>query len=422
MEKLSSDKKLFRLAKLRITGLVMSVVFLIFSGILLTLFIANGNDVSRDANHVLDLALQRVYWNSSRPESGAAEESTVPRQDRCFVVKVTNGTTTFLAGQTNYESYFTKTIPTLDFDTTKTSYRQVGTVFWEATNATLIPGSTDTDSTILYYAGIDKAIEMANDQQTLLTLFYILLPIFVLATPAVYGLAYLANRPMENSVKKEKEFVANASHELKTPIAIISADAQLLTDRVAPNDKKWVETIQGQCGALNETVLDMVELSKLEATKPVLGPVNVSDLYLELALSFEAIAYENGITYIIDIPKGCFLKEASVKDLTRLFNLLLDNALKYAAGDPKSITVALASVKHHYVFSVSNTGCEIPDSDRDRIFDRFYQGVSGSDAERKGSGLGLAIVKTIAERNHYALEVESHYHQGMTFRIGLPSR
>lgn len=100
-----------------------------------------------------------------------------------------------------------------------------------------------------------------------------------------------------------------------------------------------------------------------------------------------------------------------------MFNLLIDNAMKYVDGDHKKIQITLKREGKKFHFTIFNTGCEVQDDDRQKVFDRFFQGKSGSDKERKGSGLGLAIVHQICDTNGYEITINSGYKEFMQFDI-----
>lgn len=281
----------------------------------------------------------------------------------------------------------------------------------------IITKPIDVPDEALIYVGIDYQTDVSSLSSFSWILSTVLLIGFLLMIPLVYVISGRVMKPTKDTIRHEKEFVANASHELKTPLAIITADAEILAEK-NPENSEYVNNIIAQCQNMNETVLDMIALSKLEVGVKKLETVDFSQLLLDLAMSFDAIAYEREIDYAYDIQSGLVLKEADKKNLTRLINLLIDNAMKYTKG-AKIIRISLKMVKKDIVFEVYNTGCEVLDADREKVFERFYQGKSGADNERIGSGLGLAIVKQICDNYKYPLAIESSYHKYMKFSIVL---
>lgn len=271
----------------------------------------------------------------------------------------------------------------------------------------------------IVYAAVNFHTELNNTINMIRILSQVLAITFVIMIPLSYFASYLILKPSINAMKKEKEFVANASHELKTPLAIILANSSLILEKDNTNAKYCIN-IKDQCQNMNETIIDMIDLSKLDSdTKPEITKVNLSTLITDLVLSFEAVAYENNIEYIYEIEDNLILDRADKKSLTRMFNLLIENSMKYTEGEKKQLKIVLKKKKKDYFFSIYNTGCQVEDDDREKVFNRFYQGKSGSDIERKGSGLGLTIVKKICERYAYDLSIKSKHMEYCEFDIVL---
>lgn len=273
----------------------------------------------------------------------------------------------------------------------------------------------DVPDEAVIYSFIDKKSEIASSRSFSLVLSIVFSVGFVSMIPIVYFVSGRVMKPTRDTIRHEKEFVANASHELKTPLAIITAEAGLLKGKT-PENSEYINNIILQCKNMNDTILDMISLSKLEIGAAVEETVDFSSLVMNLCLSFDSVAFERGIDYSYDIQKGVILQKKDKKNLTRLVNLLIDNAMKYAE-DQKIISISLKMNKKEAVFKVYNTGCQVLDEDREKVFERFYQGKSGADNERKGSGLGLAIVKQICETYDFKISITSHYHRDMLFTI-----
>lgn len=211
------------------------------------------------------------------------------------------------------------------------------------------------------------------------------------------------SEPVEEAFAKQKQFVSDASHELKTPLAIIQASAESLENN--PNKQKYLENIKSETVKMTSLVNGLLELSRTDGAslKMVLKEANLSKLIEKKALSFESLIFENKMTLEAKIESGIILNCDQDK-IKELLSILLDNAIKY--GEPKSvIKVELSKNKTEVFLSVTNKGKEIPLEEREKIFERFYR-VDKSRNRKSGSfGLGLSIAKNIVENHHGNISV-----------------
>ena len=268
------------------------------------------------------------------------------------------------------------------------------------------------------YAAIDISVQIKATFAVFENLLITLSIAYFFLIFIVFYITKLILKPSQEAIQKQNEFIANASHELKTPLAIINANAAVLKEK-SPEQAQYLENINQQCENMNETIIDMIALSKLEYMEEELKEVNLSDLLFNLCLSFDAVAFERGIDYQYNIEPNLILSKADQKNLVRLFNLLIENAMKYVENE-KKVAIRLKKEKGGYHFTIYNTGCQVDDENREKIFNRFYQGRSGSDNERRGSGLGLAIVRQIATKYNYDLSVDSK--KGVFIRFDIVFR
>ena len=430
--------------RIGITGFSLGLILVIFVVVLLTvLFLQNRNlksDSLQSLRNTVSITMKpknivsledngRIYLANKESDNSDKDNSYKGKGDVLGIVvyKRENGNAIWMKGdsviyQDIYFSIQNNTVENGSYYEYQKGDFYVGIYSADYFNKNLkLPvelGESDYElpEGSVVYSAIDISDKVSSSKQMTLNLFLVLGVTFLLLIVPVYLASGLIMKPTLDAMKKEKEFVANASHELKTPLAIISASASVLGEK-HPEDDTFVNNINQQCANMNETIIDMIDLSKLETKKAVLEEVDVSEMLLDLCLSFDAVAFEHGIDYQYHIDDGLKLEKAERKNLNRLFNLLIDNAMKYTDGDDKKIIIELKKDKKGIFFSIFNTGCEVLDEDREKVFDRFYQGKSGSDKERKGSGLGLAIVHQICERFDYSLKIDSKYHSYMKFEI-----
>lgn len=216
--------------------------------------------------------------------------------------------------------------------------------------------------------------------------------------------------PVGRSIRREKQFVADASHELKTPLTVIMANAQLLADQEPPADKdgaRWLKNIVQEAEGMKKLVEEMLALARSEADmgKKVQETCSFSDVVIESVLSFEAVFYQGKRELESDVEEGICVR-GDEKDLRRLMGILLDNADKYSPEGSRT-RVSLNRIQGKRArLTVENTGVEIPKEKLEEIFERFYRSDS-SRSDRKGYGLGLAIAKSVVERCRGTIRAES---------------
>ena len=211
-----------------------------------------------------------------------------------------------------------------------------------------------------------------------------------------------AVRPIAQSVEKQRQFITDAGHELKTPLTIISANCEVLEMEMAGNE--WLTGIEKQVARLRKLVNDLVTLSRLDEGRPTgeEARFSLSDAVCDTALAFSAAAERAGKRLRADAEPGVFINgdEAALRQLTAI---LVDNAVKYADAGGE-IRVGLRGGRHP-VLTVENDCRNVSELPLDRLFDRFYR----FDPARTGDGshgLGLSIARSIAEAHRASLRAE----------------
>ena len=224
--------------------------------------------------------------------------------------------------------------------------------------------------------------------------------ISALVTVCCIGLVYLiivfcsrrAIEPMVKAAQKQKQFITDAGHELKTPITVIATSLKVL--EMENGKQKWIDKARAQTEKLTELVNALVTLSKLDEESPLKkSPFCISDAAAETVDSFRDFADASGHTLRAEIERG-FSYNGDEYAIRRLLSILLDNAVKYAK-DKTPILLTLSRAKHGAVLSVENE-CEALDpAETEKLFDRFYR----SDKARSGSGfgIGLSIARSITQ-------------------------
>ena len=205
-------------------------------------------------------------------------------------------------------------------------------------------------------------------------------------------------RPIAESYEKQKRFITDAGHEIKTPLTIIAANVDLLKEDIGENES--IDDIADQTERLSKLTKDLVFLSKMEEPDRQLVKVDfpVSDLVSETAASFAAVAQAQKKEYQINVQPSLTLNGAP-EEIRRLTSILIENAMKYSP-EGGNVKVDLEMQKKNIVLSVFNTTMEpMAQQDLSRLFERFYRTDASRNSETGGHGIGLSIAKAITE-NH----------------------
>ena len=274
-------------------------------------------------------------------------------------------------------------------------------------------GKTDGVKGSLIYHMADKGgyilvafMDNTIIQESMTTLFRYTLIFGASAILAFFFLAvYLARKivqPLEESYQKQKQFISDAGHELKTPVSVVSANAELLSREIGKN--QWLANIQYENERMGMLVSQLLELARTEDAALQMEPVDLSRLVSGEALPFESVVFEKGLTLDQEAAGGLYVNGNSVQ-LKQLTAILLDNAVRHCRPDGE-ITLGLKGVRNYAVLSVINDGEEIPEAHRSQIFERFYRMDTARSSEGQHYGLGLAIAKAIVSAHHGKIEVQ----------------
>ena len=264
----------------------------------------------------------------------------------------------------------------------------------------------------------DCTMEQATMRSLLLRSGLIALAALAVLAGLSYCLAGLVVGPVKRAWQEQKQFVSDASHELKTPLTVILSSSELAAEEQdVQRTKQYVEGIHAESLRMKALVEDMLTLARTESgTRPETEAVDLSDTVLESVLAFEPVAFESGRELVYDIQPELTVMGSGVQ-LRRLTDILLDNAVKYAAeGTP--IRLLLRQEGRCAALRVENRGETIPAEKLRHIFDRFYR-ADESRSGGEGFGLGLAIAQSIAQSHGGSIGCASE--EGVTrFIVTLP--
>ena len=207
-------------------------------------------------------------------------------------------------------------------------------------------------------------------------------------------------QPLEENDKKQKQFISDASHELKTPVAVIDTNAELLAREIGENE--WLGNIRYENERMGGLVKQLLDLSRAENAETPMEQVDFSRAVTGETLALEALAFDRGRVFRTDIEDGIALT-GNKTQLTQLVSILLDNAIRHATGN--EIGISLKRQGHHAVLSVVNDGGEIPRDKLEHLFDRFYRVDEARNSEGQHYGLGLSIAKAVVEKHGGSISV-----------------
>ncbi|WZO96898.1 ATP-binding protein [Isosphaeraceae bacterium EP7] len=226
--------------------------------------------------------------------------------------------------------------------------------------------------------------------------------------------------------RMRQDFVANASHELKTPLAAIKAYTETLLDGALRDENvnlRFLRRIEEQSERLNCLVMDLLSLARMESGGDTFDhtPVAIGEELENLAEAHRERAETLGLTYTVDVsgvsPTTYVLADGEA--LRQVVDNLVDNAIKYSSAG-RWVNVFVEDTEQGVVIRVSDGGIGIPRESLDRVFERFYRVDAARSRELGGTGLGLSIVKHLAQALGGRVSVESRLGQGTTFSIHLP--
>ena len=260
--------------------------------------------------------------------------------------------------------------------------------------------TTDSGYSVLF---LDARSEFQTVQSLLLTTLGVAAGGIAAVLALVILLSGRAIRPIAESVEKQKRFITDAGHELKTPLTIISANTDLL--ELTTGDNEWIQSIRNQLRRLTRLVNELVSLSRLDEEKPpiVMEQFSLSDAVLDAALAFSGPAEAAGKPLRVEAAPGLSYT-GDEKSIRQLVSLLTDNAVKYCdAGG--SIDVRLEESKRGPVLTVTNPCAGLTGDDLDRLFDRFYRADPSRSSETGGYGIGLSIAKAICDAHKARISV-----------------
>ena len=385
---------MIKTAQRRFILITLSILFIVFTVIFIVMWSITGNNFAREVNNSLN-EVERQYH----------DDNSAKYFKPVMIVKYTGNKTPIYRDEQKYSEEEMNEIVDYAFSRDAETGSYGDAYFMKKKQG----------AEIMLYV-VDMSVEAEMFHSALLKTFILLSASFVALGLIVWGLSAKVFEPIRYILAKQKQFISDASHELKTPVSIISANADVVkTD----DNAQYVDSIKKQVERLNFLVSDLLTLARLDEgnVKSITERFNLSDEITQTALPFDAVAFEKGKTLDCDIAPNV-MYEGAKDDVKKILNILLDNAVKYSADGGK-IKVSLKKTGAKCELSVYNDGSLIPERDSEKIFERFYRGDLSRSRESGGNGLGLSIAKSIATANKWNISALSVYGKSMTITLTL---
>ncbi|MCP1137089.1 HAMP domain-containing histidine kinase [Paenibacillus polysaccharolyticus] len=269
-------------------------------------------------------------------------------------------------------------------------------------------------------------MDVTAQQGILTNLIYTFTVVGLIMLIVIYFLSrYFANRsiaPVREAFEKQKQFIADASHELKTPLAIINTNTDVLLanqEETIESQAKWLHYIKSETERMSGLTNDLLYLTQMEDSRSNLihTGFNMSEAVESIILPMEAVIFEKNISLDYSIDPDLMV-HGNPEQIKQVVLILLDNAVKYSKPTG-AVNITLQKQNHDVMLTISNTGEGIAPEHLDRIFDRFYRTDASRARKHGGHGLGLAIAKSIVEQHKGEIYAKSVVGEGAAFYVRL---
>ena len=410
----------------RMTLMVIAVLILVSAGIVLAIHLANERSIASQAESTLSVLAE----NSGSRLSDRREER-FPRGDRR---KNESQPPELHAGEQNTAGLSNSYTITLNEDGSVASWTSDRTDLYTDDQVAALAESVLADGRDFGRVGTQFFRKITRNGSTLLVVLdarldflsasNVLRSTLLIASVACLLLSLLAwllirrmVRPVEDAFIRQKQFVSDASHELKTPLAVISANAEVLEQEIGKNE--YLGYIRSEVKRTDALVRNLLTLARIDrnSAETEMKRFDLSRALLDVILPFESTVFEAGKTLVTEVPDGIDCT-GSMEMIQQLTVILLSNALKYS-DEHGRIAVTLKTRGRQRELTVFNTGDPISPADQERIFDRFWRADPAHGRETGGHGLGLAIARRIVETHRGRITVESREGFGTAFTVTL---
>lgn len=390
--------------------LVGTVILLIFAAVCINSYSSAKTELERSMNMIAERSLD----DYKRPPEkfGEKKHDNQPSQLNSYITVAVDYEGNILSRQES-NATIDEDILSNSVSEAISSDKQVGEI--GEYNLTYVKNE-QIDRIIIVFADNSSVYStLRNTILVCLGLFLASMAVIFLISLALSGIAV---NPVKAAWNKQKQFVADASHELKTPLTVILANNNIMMSHKnskVEDEIKWLQSTEDEAQHMKKLIDQMLFLAKsdAESSKTGLTKVNVSEIIEAASLNFEPIAFEKGILLDCEIEPD-IIADSNATMLNQLSHILIDNAVKYSASSG-IVKIKLLSHNDKLIFSVNNYGNVISKEELAHIFDRFYRAEKSRTT--KGYGLGLSIAQNITNCIGGKISVESSEDKGTTFSV-----
>lgn len=273
--------------------------------------------------------------------------------------------------------------------------------------------AAQSDGTLIAFTDCNKALDTFYKNVRISGLVSLagVVAVFVL----VVIFSRLVFRPVAESYQKQKRFITDASHEIKTPLTIIDANVEVI--EMMAGENKWTKSTKNQVKRLASLAGQLITLSKMDEGDGMADKMRFSmtDAVIDTTSSFESVAETKGQKLVCDIVENLYFV-GEEKRIREMFGIFLDNAVKYST-EGSEIYVSLERKGRKIIYQISNETDQIAKGNQDVLFERFYRSDASRNSATGGSGIGLSVAKAVAEAHHGKLTAESKDGKSLTITL-----
>ena len=261
---------------------------------------------------------------------------------------------------------------------------------------------------------LDCEEELETLQSSVRQSIIIIITGLLIACFVVFALTKRAIRPLISNIENQKQFITNASHELKTPLAVITADVDVLEMTIG-EDNEWINSIKSQANRLNVLVKSMLSLSNIEKGKQDFKSesVEIISVIKETLKDFKALLQSKNVEF--DDSKEIMIN-ADINMMKQLVTIFLDNAIKYTPDNGK-IKINVEKQGKYTKMEFSNTCENVKNINVNKLFDRFYRGDKSRNKTKEGYGIGLSIAQSIVQIHHGKISAYINKEEMICFKV-----